>query len=184
MTWFAVDVEADGPVPGLWSMVSFGAVIIEPGLDRTFYGRVRPISDKWDPEALAISGHGRKEHEAFPEPEGEIKRFCEWVEANSSEVGPSVKRPYKTKRAHFVSDNVGFDWAFMSYYLHAYAGRNPFGWGGFDMSDCYKGMVRKVGAKFQHLVKTPHTHHPVDDAKGIAEAVLAMKDDLGLRIRL
>ena len=30
MTWVMVDVEADGPAPGLYSMVSFGAVVAEP----------------------------------------------------------------------------------------------------------------------------------------------------------
>jgi hypothetical protein len=37
---------------------------------------------------------------------------------------------------------------------------------------------------FKHLRKTPHTHHPVDDAKGHAEALLAMRDGMDLRIRL
>jgi hypothetical protein len=48
-----VDVEADGPIPGDYSMVSIaplapkaiGAIIVEPGLTRTFYGELRPISD-------------------------------------------------------------------------------------------------------------------------------------------
>ena len=44
MTYVMVDMEADGPIPGDYSMICFGAVIVEPGLDRTFYGRLRPIS--------------------------------------------------------------------------------------------------------------------------------------------
>ena len=40
MTWIMVDVEADGPCPGLYSMVSFGAVVVEPKLERSFYGMV------------------------------------------------------------------------------------------------------------------------------------------------
>jgi len=61
-----VDVESDGPIPGDYSMVSFGAVIVEPLLARTFYGKVRPISEKWIPEALAVSGHSREETMQFP----------------------------------------------------------------------------------------------------------------------
>ena len=38
-------------------------------------------------------------------------------------------------------------------------------------------------ATFKHLRKTKHTHHPVDDARGNAEALLAMKD-MGLHIKL
>ena len=36
---------------------------------------------------------------------------------------------------------------------------------------------------FKHLRKTPHTHHPVEDARGNAEELLAMKD-MGLKIGL
>jgi formamidopyrimidine-DNA glycosylase len=39
-----VDVEADGPIPSKYSMVSFGAVVVEAGLSRTFYGQTKPIS--------------------------------------------------------------------------------------------------------------------------------------------
>ena len=37
---------------------------------------------------------------------------------------------------------------------------------------------------FMHLRKTRHTHHPVDDAKGNAEAMLVMRDEMELKIRL
>jgi hypothetical protein len=36
---------------------------------------------------------------------------------------------------------------------------------------------------FKHLRKTEHTHNPVDDARGNAEALLAMKE-MGLKIAL
>ncbi len=29
MSWIMVDIEADGPIPGDYSMVSFGAVVVE-----------------------------------------------------------------------------------------------------------------------------------------------------------
>ena len=44
-----VDIESDGPIPSDYSMVCFGAVIVEPSLDRTFYGQLKPISDKYMP---------------------------------------------------------------------------------------------------------------------------------------
>mgnify|MGYP001824723581 FL=1 len=37
---------------------------------------------------------------------------------------------------------------------------------------------------FKHLRRARHTHHPVDDAKGNAEALLTMKEEMGLKIRL
>ena len=54
MSYIMVDIEADGPIPGDYSMVSFGAVIVEPGLQRTFYGQLKPISEHWIPQALSL----------------------------------------------------------------------------------------------------------------------------------
>ena len=68
MTYIVVDVEADGPIPGDYSMVCFGAIVVEPVLARTFYGRLKPISEKWLPDALAVSGFSRAETLAFDEP--------------------------------------------------------------------------------------------------------------------
>jgi hypothetical protein len=42
-------------------------------------------------------------------------------------------------------------------------------------------MVKDTFAAWKHLRRTTHTHHPVDDAKGNAEALLAMKE-MGLKI--
>ena len=52
MAYIMVDVEADGPIPGDYSMIAFGAVKVEPELKKTFYGRIKPISDAWIPEVL------------------------------------------------------------------------------------------------------------------------------------
>ena len=48
MTYVMVDVETDGPIPADFSMVCFGAVIVDDALDKTFYGQLRPISEKLD----------------------------------------------------------------------------------------------------------------------------------------
>ena len=62
MSWFVVDVEADGPCPGLYSMVSVGVVRLDDNLGTKFLGQMAPISDVWIPEALAVSGISRQEH--------------------------------------------------------------------------------------------------------------------------
>ena len=41
MPYVMVDIESDGPIPGDYSMVCFGAVIVEPELKRTFYGELQ-----------------------------------------------------------------------------------------------------------------------------------------------
>ena len=63
-----VDVESDGDLLGVNSMVCFGAVILDSKLDKTFYGQTKPLSSQFKEDALAISGFSRKEHEKFADP--------------------------------------------------------------------------------------------------------------------
>jgi hypothetical protein len=170
MSWIMMDVESDGPVPPDYSMVSFGAVVVEPGLSRTFYGKLRPISDVWLPDALAVSGHSRNEVMQFQEPQVEMQRFARWLSS------------LQTKRLVFVADNNGFDWGFMNFYFHRFLGKNPFGHSSQNLGSLYKGLVKDTFKSFKHLRKTAHTHNPVDDAKGNAEALLHMKSEMGLAI--
>ena len=44
MSQIIVDVESDGPIPGDYSMVCFGAIVVEPSLKKTFYGRLKPTA--------------------------------------------------------------------------------------------------------------------------------------------
>lgn len=171
MSYFSVDIEADGPYPGDYSMVCFGAVKVTDALDKTFYGATAPISDKWVPEALAISGIPREYHSEFKDPEVDMQLFALWIEQNT------VGRPI------FISDNPG-DWSFINYYLLRYAGRNPFGWSGRRIGDLYCGLVKDTFAKWKHLRKTIADHNPVHDAMGNAEVILHMRDNMGLKITL
>ncbi|WP_035606343.1 3'-5' exoribonuclease [Haloferula sp. BvORR071] len=172
MSYIMVDIESDGPIPGDYSMICFGAVVVEASLTRTFYGQLRPISDKWIPDALAVSGFSREEALAFPEPAQVMTDFAAWLK----EVSPD--------RLMFISDNNGFDWQFINWYFHHFTGKNPFGFSSTNLGSLYKGLVKDTFQTFKHLRKTKHTHHPVDDAKGNAEALLTMKEELGLKIRL
>jgi len=165
----AVDVEADGPIPGKYSMVCLGAVVVEPSLAKTFYDRTRPISGEWVPEALAVSGFSRAEHEGFGDPAEVMRRFEAWIGENSR------------GRPVLVSDNLSFDWQFVNWYFHTFLGRNPFGFSGRRIGDLYCGMVKDGFAEWKHLRKTAHDHHPVNDAKGNAEALLSMIE-MGLKL--
>jgi hypothetical protein len=172
MTYIMVDIEADGPIPGDYSMVSLGAVVVEPSLSRTFYGRFRPISEKWVPEALAVSRLTREDTLAFEDPTETMSAFATWL----SET--------RGKRKIFISDNNGFDWQFVNWYFHHFLGKNPFGSSSQNLGSLYKGLVKDTFATFKHLRKTAHTHHPVDDALGNAEALLHMKLQMGLVLAL
>ena len=172
MSYVMVDVESDGPIPGDYSMISFGAVLVTPTLDKTFYGKLRPISDKWIPEALAVSGFTREEVMQFEQPEKVMADFRDWLKLNVSN-GPM-----------FISDNNGYDWQFICWYFHHFLGENPFGHSSTNLGSLYKGLVRDTSKNFKHLRITKHTHHPVDDAKGNAEAMLVMIREFDLKIGL
>lgn len=171
MPFIMVDVEADGPIPGDYSMICFGAVIVEPGLSRTFFGKLRPISEAFVPDALAVSGFTRDECLAFDDPKTVMEQFRDWLQAQCR------------GRMVFISDNNGFDWQFVNWYFHHFLGTNPFGHSSTNLGSLYKGMQQDMFVNFKHLRQTKHTHHPVDDAVGNAEALLQMKAR-GLKINL
>ena len=171
MSFIIVDVEADGPIPAEYSMVCFGAVLFDEALDKSFYGQTRPISERFLPEALAVSGFSREQHLAFDDPMAVMEAFAGWLE----------ERP--RGRPVFVSDNLAFDWQFINYYFHRYLGRNPFGFSGRRIGDLYAGLVKdaRKASEWKKLRVTPHTHNPVDDARGNAEALKRFRE-LGLKL--
>jgi DNA polymerase III epsilon subunit-like protein len=171
MSWIMCDIEADGPIPGDYSMIALGAIVVEPSLEKTFEGKIRAISTRYVPEALAVSGFTREQTLNFFDPTIEMERFEEWIGR------VSVGRPM------FISDNNGFDAMFVSYYFWHFLGRNPFGHSSTNLGSLYKGMRNDVFKNFKHLRKTRHSHDPLDDARGNAEALLAMKL-MGLVINL
>ena len=173
MSYIMVDVESDGPIPGDYSMICFGAVVVEPTLSRTFYGQLRPISERWLPDALAVSGFTREQTLDFPDAESVMRQFQGWL-AGHADGG----------RPMFISDNNGFDWQFINWYFHHFIGTNPFGFSSTNLGSLYKGIVGDTFQNFKHLRRTSHTHHPVDDAKGNAEALLTLRDEYKLKIRL
>jgi hypothetical protein len=172
MTDIIVDIESDGPAPGLYSMVCFGAVILEEPLHRTFYGTTSPIVRTYLPEALRISGFTREQHELFDDPMETMLKFDRWIQENC------------TSRPMFYSDNNGFDWQFINWYFWKYLGRNPFGHSSSHIGCIYKGLQKDMFANFKHLRKTTHDHNPVNDAKGNAEALLAMRKLHNLKMPL
>lgn len=172
MTYYSIDIEADGPIPGDYSVICFGAVVVDQTLKKTFYGRLKPISDQWIPDALQVSGFSREQTMEFDDPADVMSNFGDWVRATSD------------GRPMFVSDNNGFDWQFINWYFHHFTASNPFGFSSTNLGSLYKGLVKDTFKNFKHLRKTKHTHHPVDDAIGNAEALIAMKEQLGLKIKL
>ena len=160
MSYIVTDVESDGQIIGKNSMVCFGAVVVEPTLSKTFYGKIKPISDSWNPEALVISGFSREDHLTFDEPEKVMKDFAKWIKEVS--VGQPV----------LISDNNGYDASWINYYMHVYYGSNPFGWSSRRIGDLYCGAEHDLHYSWKKFRKTIHDHSPINDCLGNAEALL------------
>lgn len=172
MSYIMVDIEADGPIPGDYSMVALGAIVVEPSLSQTFYAELRPIADQWQPEALQVSGFSRAQTLAFEEPAAVMARFADWLSRVSQ------------GRPGFISDNNGFDWQFVNWYFHHFHGQNPFGHSSTNLGSLYKGLMKDTFANFKHLRQTAHSHHALEDARGNAECLLHFKEVLKLKINL
>jgi hypothetical protein len=97
--------------------------------------------------------------------------FAEWIKINN-----------KGGRPIFISDNNGYDFAWINYYFDLYKIDNPFGWSSRRISDLYCGMKNNTFAKWKHLRETKPDHNPVNDAIGNAEVIIKMKN-MGLKIK-
>lgn len=169
MLAISVDIETDGPIPGDYSMISLGAVVIEESLNRKYYSTLSPISDDYVESALAISDFSREETLTFLDPYDVMNEFSSWLELlvlDSSEDSLPI----------FVGDNNGFDFMFVSWYFWHFLGRNPFGHSSQNINSWYRGLTKTTsGSGFKKFRKTKHTHNALDDAISNATAVLAIQ---------
>lgn len=166
-----IDVESDGPIPGVYSMLSFAVVVIEEDgtIGESFRVELAPMTDKFDPEALAATGidrdyhikHGRDPREAMSE-------FHAWVRAQVADGATPVicGRPLK------------FDGMWQHWYAMYFLGEDPCGFDGLDLRSLAMGRLRRgwheVGFTWlkKHFgVTLPHSHDPLDDAKEQAEVL-------------
>ena len=110
--------------------------------------------------ALAISGFSREEHLKFDDPVVVMKEFAKWLAINSN--GQPI----------LISDNNGYDSSWINYYFHKYYGSNPFGWSSRRIGDLFCGAEYDLRYRWKKHRISKHTHNPVDDAMGNAEALL------------
>ncbi|MER6631956.1 3'-5' exoribonuclease [Streptomyces sp. NPDC000987] len=175
--YISVDIEADGPIPGPYSMLSLGAAVAgtqdadgftaaDPER-QTFYRELRPISGDFVPEALAVSGLDRERLAVEgAEPAVALAEFSDWVREVAAGAQP-VMAGYP----------ASYDWTFLYWYLIRFTGRSPFGHSGcLDMKTLYAtkaGLPLRAVAKGTMprdlLSRRRHTHHALDDAIEQAE---------------
>jgi hypothetical protein len=150
MSLVFVDCEAQGacPAAGVGYLTEFGAVTLGR---ESFYGRVRKESGLSPTPARSVGEHERAVFVAFDA----------WL-----------REVVREGRPVFVSDNPAFDWQWINDGFWRTLGRNPFGHSARRIGDFYAGLCGDWGRtqQWKRLRRTKHTHHPVDDAMGNAEA--------------
>jgi DNA polymerase III epsilon subunit-like protein len=175
--YISADIEADGPIPGPYSMLAFGLTVAgrfdgqrfdaaDPEA-ATFYRELRPISDDFDPKALEVAGLDRERLASEgANPEAAMAEAAEWV---GEQVGGA--------RPVLVGYPVVFDWMFLHWYFIRFAGESPFGFSGaLDIKTIYQ---QKAGVTISEAGRADlppelrssreHTHNALDDAVEQAE---------------
>lgn len=178
--YVSVDVEADGPIPGPYSMLSFGMAacgtfdgqvfVPDDPAKSTFYAELKPISDAYIPESLAVSGLDRDRLAAEGrDPAEAMNAAAAWVAGVTAAAGASPV---------LVAYPLGFDWMFLYWYWTRFADAgSPFGHSRhLDLKSLY---AAKAGAMVTRSTKRqmpaellsdrPHTHNALDDAIEQAE---------------
>lgn len=159
--YISVDIEASGPIPGEYSMLSIGACEVR-NVDNDFYIELQPISDKFVKEALDVCSLSMEElKQRGSSPYEAMRKFSDWI-----------KWTAKEGRTVFVGFNAPFDWSFVNYYFIRFAGGNPFGISCIDIKSVWLGKsgctwsgTSKTHIKRALDLKLEHTHNALDDAK-------------------
>lgn len=182
--FFTTDIETDGAVPGLSSMLSFGIVPLVPSRDeRTlhiqegFTRNLKRLPDAtplgstavwWDEQAPAAYAAHRKD---LVDPATAMVDLVKWVErvCLSHEImgGGTPTLPV------FLAGPVGFDFTFIRYYLYRFTGACVFGHSALDVRSYIAGAL---GTGYRSQVRMPewksdlpHNHVALTDAMREAE---------------
>ncbi len=176
--YFSADVETDGPIPGPFSMLSFGLVVAGSfdgkvfsrpiRFDKSFYRELRPISDEFQVEALRVNGLDRerllREGSA---PSAAMTEAAEWVTALAGRARPIL-----------VAYPLSFDWSFLYWYFTRFSNAgSPFNHSQcFDIKTAFavKARIPIATAGRKQLMPSLrsngiHTHNALDDAIEQAE---------------
>ena len=163
--YVSTDVETDGPIPGVYSMLSFASAAYQADktLLTTFEANLQTLPDaaahpktmEWwqsQPEAWrACRENTQPPAEAMP-------RYLQWLK---SLPGQPV----------FVGYPAAFDFMFVYWYLIKFAGESPFSHSALDIKTYAMALLKKP---YRASVKDsmprrwfddlPHTHRALDDA--------------------
>lgn len=176
--YFSADVETDGPIPGVFSILSFALVYAgtfdgdrferPPDYRCVLYKELKPISGNFQLDALRVNGLDRE-------------RLC--IEGESAELAMTeaslwVRQVAGVAEPVLVAYPLSFDWSWLYWYFVRFSAEgSPFGYSHcFDIKTAFAVKasipVSKAGRSMLDPSLRPvheHTHHAVDDAIAQAE---------------
>jgi hypothetical protein len=171
--YVATDVEADGPIPGPYSMLALGMAVAGHD-DLRFYTELKPISEQFVPQALEVCGLDRDRliREA-PAPEVAMEAAFRWV-----------NQLRKVGRPVFLAGPAVWDGMFVHWYFMRFMGKSPFGMtgSGIDLRSYWMGLtggewVASQKGRIKHALgftDLAHTHNAGEDALELATIFAAM----------
>jgi hypothetical protein len=165
--YISTDVEADGPIPGPHSMLSFASAAYRA--DKTLLGTFEA-----NLELLPGAAGDAKTMDWWKtQPEA-------WAACRSNVRDPAVVLPEYVRwlkslpcKPVFVAYPAAYDFMFVYWYLIRFAGESPFSHSALDIKSYAMALL---GTDYRESVKRnmpkdwfddlPHTHVALDDAKG------------------
>jgi hypothetical protein len=183
--YVSVDIEADGPVPGRYSMLAVGMCVAgrfdgeqfeacDP-TDQTFYRELQPAGGEVDPAALAVARLDRERlSREGATPQQAMHDAADWLTSVAGNDRPIV-----------CAFPAAFDWSFLWWYMVTYGPSEP----PLTFSSCLdmktmfavKGRqafsmsgISSLPAKLRS--SRTHTHHALDDAIEQADIFAALFD--------
>jgi len=163
--YVSTDVESDGPIPGPYSMLSFGSAAYwgDKRLVSTFSANLETLPGATShPETVAWWQKQPAAWEAcrqdLQDPEKVMRDYLVWVK----------RLPGKPV---FVAYPAGFDFSFVYWYLMKFTGESPFSHSALDIKTYAMALMRR---DYREVTKKQmparwfdpldHTHRALDDA--------------------
>jgi hypothetical protein len=176
--YFSADVETDGPIPGPYSLLSVAIVYAgsydgsefrrPERYDKVFYRELKPISNRFEAEALAINGLDRDRLcREGGDPANVMTEASEWIASMVADAEPVL-----------VAYPLSFDWSWLYWYFVQFSAKGS----PFNYSRCFDiktAVAVKAGIPISEAGRSKidpilqarhaHTHNAVDDAIAQAE---------------
>ena len=182
VTLISVDIEAAGPSPSNYAMLSIGACVIdEPQTEAPdhFYAELQPDREGVLDSAMSVGGFTLDGLRASgTDPKTAMQAFADWIDSVTPEGS----------RAVMVGFNAPFDWMFVADYFDRYLGRNPFGHSALDIKAFYMGVTGRSWAETSMVHVAEHyrvtvdlTHNALDDARDQAALFRSVRAERAAR---